>query len=505
MKLLPINAHGDTHKGQVRPHNEDNYYVMPPDFDREAIIHHGQLYVVADGVGGNKGGKQASLLATTRIPDYYYNSTGQNIETNISLAIQSAGRDILNEANRNPDLNNMGCTVAAVVIKDNIAYIAHLGDARVYLLRRGKFKALTKDHTWVQEQVEAGTLTEEEARNHPNRNVITKSLGSATIPPPTLHSVPLQDGDRLLLCSDGLAGVVPDPQIAHIMAQNNDPRRTVPTLIQQANREGGPDNIAAVVIHVGQKAAMPVAAPVAPRRRSGAVLPVLFIFVIGIAILLFTQLNNGPAALAPQPGGTTTNGSQTSPAGDNSGSDAAVTNDSLVVDPTSTVRPASEANGYDEPDDLEDGAPPPTTGPVVATPIPVSTTAPPAPPPITLHAPTCQDEFQPGSQPQFEWRWAGSLAAGEYLEVRFQLGGEWIGRSGQVTQPASGENWSFPVALDGLGAGQYNWRVYHMAADRQTVRNQSANGCFNIAQPAHQPPEPGNTPVPDPTPTDPRG
>lgn len=120
--------------------------------------------------------------------------------------------------------------------------------------------------------------------------------------------------------------------------------------------------------------------------------------------------------------------------------------------------------------------------------------------PITLHAPTCNDYFQSGSEVRFEWRWAGQLGAGEYLEVRFQLGGEWVSRSGQITQSDIGDRWAAPIRLEGLGDSQYEWRVYHMAANRQTIHSRSANGCFFIETPSQ--PDPTTSP-PDHSPTPP--
>ncbi|MCO5181873.1 MAG: protein phosphatase 2C domain-containing protein [Candidatus Promineofilum sp.] len=273
---VAIKAAGGTHPGRVRQHNEDAFYPDPKDgtVDPTPISRGGHLFIVADGVGGNRGGARASQIAVGRVPAFYYSTVNGDPGRALRQALDSAAHEIVAEGATNPDRANMSCTIVAAVVQGNQATIAHLGDARAYLLRDGALRPLTRDHTWVQMQVEKGTLTETEAENHPDRNVITRSLGNPAFPEADVTQIALQAGDRLLLCSDGLCGVAGDAEMAAVLNRAAGPMAAVQPLIELANRKGGPDNVTALVVQIGPAAA----AAAAPRRSAAA--PLLMLLVL---------------------------------------------------------------------------------------------------------------------------------------------------------------------------------------------------------------------------------
>jgi protein phosphatase len=211
------------------------------------------LFVVADGMGGHRGGEIASALAVKTIESSYYADTGPSRSAALKLAVEGANRLILEEAISNPSLTGMGTTCTAMAVHGGFAYFVHVGDSRAYVLREGEFVQLTQDHSLVGEMVRSGILSDEDARNHPKRNVITRSLGvqSTVVADTPFTPFKLEQNDVFVLCSDGLTSMVDDAEIAEL-AEGNTPSTTTKMLVDLANQRGGKDNITAVVVKVGK-------------------------------------------------------------------------------------------------------------------------------------------------------------------------------------------------------------------------------------------------------------
>ncbi len=230
-----------SHTGKVRSNNQDSGYAGS------------NLFVVADGMGGHAGGDVASSIAITRLQalDRPYDSTS-DAERALRDAISDAAVDLADTVNVRPELAGMGTTVSALIMVDDYAVIAHIGDSRIYLYRDGALTQITTDHTFVQRLVDSGRITPEEARYHPRRSVLMRVLGDMdTDPELDTFIMPTQPGDRWLLCSDGLSGVVDDPHTAKAMGLGLAPGRTADSLLKQALDGGAPDNVTIVIVDVG--------------------------------------------------------------------------------------------------------------------------------------------------------------------------------------------------------------------------------------------------------------
>jgi serine/threonine protein phosphatase PrpC/uncharacterized protein (UPF0333 family) len=237
-----------TDVGRKREHNEDNMaYVIPKDV--QVMAQKGALFIVADGMGGHAAGEVASEIAVDTVSNAYYQDDSDDVAGSLSRAIRRANTLILQRAAENMLRSGMGTTCVAAVMRGNMAYIANVGDSRAYLVRRNLVKQVSQDHSWVAEQVRAGLLTEDQARTHAQRNVITRCLGTQTDVDIDVFTEPLEEGDTLVLCSDGLSGLISDDEIRSIVGQSA-PQESVYHLVEKANENGGPDNITAIVVTV---------------------------------------------------------------------------------------------------------------------------------------------------------------------------------------------------------------------------------------------------------------
>ena len=228
---MKIEVGSATDIGRVRERNEDSVLVSPP------------LYVVADGMGGHRGGQVASQVALEAME-------GLATEGRGSLAdhVHRANRAVWDRSVEDERLSGMGTTLTAAQIDGASALIAHVGDSRAYLLRDGSLRQLTTDHTLVARMVKSGEITEAEAEVHPHKNVLTRALGTDEEVEVDEDSIALVDGDRLLLCSDGLTGMVTEDQIQAILENSDQPQQAADRLVKAANRAGGIDNITVVVL-----------------------------------------------------------------------------------------------------------------------------------------------------------------------------------------------------------------------------------------------------------------
>lgn len=244
---LQVRVGKRTHPGMQRPENQD-CFGTPEGLQSELQQAKGQLYVVADGMGGHAAGQLASKMAVQQLLQEYYGDPSLDIEKSLVQAIQAANFAIHEQA-QIPSYAGMGTTLVAAVLRGRELYVANVGDSRAYLVRGRRIKQVTKDHSWVAAGLDAGILTEEEARQHPRRNVVTRSLGTCAEIEIDIFRLALQPEDTVLLCSDGLTGLVGDQEILKVIASRA-PQEAANVLIDLANKRGGLDNVTAIVINV---------------------------------------------------------------------------------------------------------------------------------------------------------------------------------------------------------------------------------------------------------------
>ncbi len=226
--------------GRVRSENQDRC----GEFARASGE---RLVVVADGMGGHRGGATAALITLDTIGEAFGRSEG-NVGVALREAIERANQEVWRESATDEELHGMGSTVVAIALGDP-TYVAHLGDSRCYRLRDGHLETLTDDHSTVGELVRSGRITEEEAENHPRRNEVLRSVGTPTPAEAEIREIETAPGDCYLLCSDGLSGVVGHDEIARLLAANVGPD-AADALIQAAIDAGAPDNVTVAVVEL---------------------------------------------------------------------------------------------------------------------------------------------------------------------------------------------------------------------------------------------------------------
>jgi len=231
-----------TDRGCVRERNEDYYCYFEPE-DEEAFRARGRLLVVADGMGGHEGGEIASGIAVEIVRQTWSTAAGDPSDV-LLAALSQAQNAILDYARERPELSGMGTTCTAVAVIGNLLYYGHVGDTRLYLIRNGEIRRLTRDQSLVQRLVESGAITAEQAAQHPDRNVLVSALGmrGAVSVEVSGTGVPLEAADILLLCTDGLHGLVNDGELLDAVT-HREPRQACKELVQLAKDRGGPDNI----------------------------------------------------------------------------------------------------------------------------------------------------------------------------------------------------------------------------------------------------------------------
>jgi len=245
-----ISCAGDTHVGVVRSGNEDSFLL---DYQQG-------VFIVADGMGGHAAGEVASEMAVEIIARELGSLRGLTdalAGERMREAIRGANAAIFERTLAEADKRGMGTTTTALALFSERYLIGQVGDSRAYLLRSGALQQLTKDHSYVQEQVDAGLLTAEQARTHPYSNVITRCVGANEEVIPDVYFGTLREGDILLLASDGLTGMLEDEQLAEILRSQGAPEFWVGRMIAEANRRGGLDNITAIVVRIEQVGPQP--------------------------------------------------------------------------------------------------------------------------------------------------------------------------------------------------------------------------------------------------------
>ncbi|WP_367321957.1 Stp1/IreP family PP2C-type Ser/Thr phosphatase [Streptomyces sp. HUAS ZL42] len=235
---LSLRFAAGSHKGMIREGNEDSGYAGP------------RLLAIADGMGGAAAGEVASSEAISTIVALDDDIPGSDVLTSLGAAVQRANDQLRAMVEEDPQLEGMGTTLTALLWTGQRLGLVHVGDSRAYLLRDGVLTQITQDHTWVQRLVDEGRITEEEATTHPQRSLLMRALGSGDHVEPDLSIREVRAGDRYLICSDGLSGVVSHQTLEDTLASYQGPQETVQELIQLALRGGGPDNITVIIADV---------------------------------------------------------------------------------------------------------------------------------------------------------------------------------------------------------------------------------------------------------------
>jgi PPM family protein phosphatase len=238
-----------TDVGCQRENNEDSYLYWEPAGDT-GFQQKGRLAIVADGMGGHEGGQDASRIATETIKEVYETSTGGPQDALLD-GFKGAHEKVIEYATQHPQLRGMGTTATAIALRGNHLFYAHIGDSRLYRLHEAKLTRVTRDHSYVGRLFENGVISAEEAEVHPQRHILTAALGTGPefTPDSPEQPIPLDPGDILLLCTDGLWGVVGDREIQQTIA-SNDVNQACRKLIERARERGGPDNITAILLRL---------------------------------------------------------------------------------------------------------------------------------------------------------------------------------------------------------------------------------------------------------------
>lgn len=244
---MALLSFGKSDIGKVRKNNQDSIFL-----DESK-----NLFIVADGMGGHKGGEVASALAAQKIPEFLAEEDLSNPSTALINATKKANLAIFQQSKENEDLKGMGTTVTQLYFQGPLAYLANLGDSRTYLINKKSLFQLTRDHSLVQEKLNIGLYTREQAQKDPNKNVLSKTCGFMENIEIDVFTYKVKKNDLFLLCSDGLCGYVSEGDIIHIInehipnldaATEEDLKRTVEKLITQANDNGGKDNVSVIMV-----------------------------------------------------------------------------------------------------------------------------------------------------------------------------------------------------------------------------------------------------------------
>jgi serine/threonine protein phosphatase PrpC len=277
---MDIHFFAKTDVGKVRSANED-YFLS------EKITANEFLFIVADGMGGHQAGDVASKLASETFSDTYKILRKKNtaIMESLELAIKKANIVVFEKAAADIEKRGMGTTFSVMIIANMKAFIAHVGDSRVYLIRKNKIKKITTDHSFVEKLVEEGRISPEEARDHPQKNVLYMSLGAReNFSPEMLNAITLEDGDALIMCSDGLSNMVTDEILMEIVMDAY-PEDAANTLVKLANVNGGADNITLQIIRIGSIAMLEKTKPIPVAKSRKKIFGAIALLVL-LAILL---------------------------------------------------------------------------------------------------------------------------------------------------------------------------------------------------------------------------
>ena len=237
-----------TDVGQARSMNQDSLLVSENN-DKGL-----NLYILADGMGGYKGGEIASKVAVTAVQKYItekFDTISKDKESILDLiddSIDFANSAIYDESEQDEELQDMGTTLEVLLIYKSKVYIGHIGDSRIYRIRKGKMKKITTDHSYVEKLIQDGEITREEAYNHPKKNLLIKALGTDKVVEPDLLYTVLNKNDILLMCSDGLTNMIRENEILDLILSSEEQKDVTEILVDKANEAGGLDNISVIII-----------------------------------------------------------------------------------------------------------------------------------------------------------------------------------------------------------------------------------------------------------------
>lgn len=237
-----MKSSGLTDKGSKRSNNQDSIF-----FSDTPVGPLPNLYIVADGMGGHRAGDQASKMAISITTEFVEGSTLENPIAILKRAMIYANNEIYKAASRDPELSGMGTTMVVAVVIDGKLYVANVGDSRLYIIN-DEISQITMDHSLVEELIRNGELERKKGRNHPEKNIITRAMGSKDEVVPDFFEIDLQPDDKILICSDGLSNMVEDDEIKDIIVEHYNLDDMTQALVDRANYYGGADNISVVII-----------------------------------------------------------------------------------------------------------------------------------------------------------------------------------------------------------------------------------------------------------------
>ncbi len=245
---VKVQVAAKTDLGRVRENNEDKYEFFIPS-DDQTLANRGMAFVVCDGMGGAEAGQIASELTCKTFLETYFHHPSSTVSTALEDSVKAASQYIIDIGKAVPSRKGMGTTLSALLLIQDEAYLAHVGDSRIYRLRDGEIKQMTTDHTWVNEMIGLGQLTPEQAETHPYRHVITRAISTEGPAVPDVICEPLFAGDIFMLCSDGLVNHVEDDQIKDVLGQEG-PSEAAWKLVGLALQGGGTDNTTVLVVKI---------------------------------------------------------------------------------------------------------------------------------------------------------------------------------------------------------------------------------------------------------------
>ena len=243
-----MKAVGMSDIGRCRKNNEDAYYISAGEDPSENV------YLVADGMGGCNAGEIASSSAIDAFLAHFWkemqHAEQEDLPDLLTGAMAAANREVYEKSNQEREYAEMGTTLVAAAVREGKVYVSHVGDSRAYLFRKNALMLLTTDHSYVMELVKTGMITKEEAVDHPKRNIITRAVGIRDFVEADTTIRPVKQGDLLLLCTDGLSGMLRDIEIGEILERQMPLEEKAKLLVAEANRKGGQDNISLVLVEI---------------------------------------------------------------------------------------------------------------------------------------------------------------------------------------------------------------------------------------------------------------
>lgn len=286
---LKLTYFGKSDIGLIRFENQDSFGKFPPE-DLNLYTEKGQLFIVADGMGGHLGGKEASSIAVNTIRDFYF-SDNSDTQSSLRKAVEKANHEIYAKAGNSEQFRGMGTTCTVLLLKENKGFIVHIGDSKIYRIENNsshKIEQLTEDHTKVHEMVKKGLLTKEEAEFYPAKSVLSRALGVEPEVITDFQNITVEKNQIFILCSDGLTGISKDELMQTVIA--NPPEISCNELIGLANERSGKDNVTVLIAKIDLMESSSSNDPYPSRtRKNKYILPVLFIILILLAVLIGTE------------------------------------------------------------------------------------------------------------------------------------------------------------------------------------------------------------------------